>query len=120
MRRMAVLGGILILLAVIVTPTLRGYLQQKSQIEGLSKQVEQQRSQVATLEAQKKQWQNPAFVASKARSELMFAKPGEKITVYVDSSGRAHDSGPVVTPPGSRNPWYGQLWDSVRSASTKK
>lgn len=120
MRRMTLLGGILILLAIIVTPTLRGYLQQRSQIESLTQQVEQQHAQVKKLEATKKQWQDPKFIEQQARSELMFVKPGQTLTVYVDSKGHAHDAGPAIAPPGARNPWYGQLWNSVRTASATK
>ena len=120
MLRMTILGGIFVLLAILIMPTLRGYLQQRSQIHGLTDQVQRQRADVAALQAEKKKWQDPAYVQRQAQQRLLFAKPGQSVTVYVDSSGRARPSGPPVAPPGARNPWYGQAWDSIVEAGGRR
>lgn len=117
MRRLTILGGLLLFLAVIITPTLNSYLQQQHQIDKLGADVTQQRKDVASKQTELKRWQDPKFVKQQARDRLGFVTPGEQLTVLVDENGKAVGS---VDPAGkkvSTNPWYGQVWQSVVSAN---
>lgn len=118
MKRMTILGVLLIFLAVIITPTLNSYLQQKHQIGQLGAQVKQQQRDVGTKQTELGKWTNdPAFVKQQARDRLGFVTPGQTLTVLVDENGKAVGT---VDPNGkkiSTNPWYGQVWQSVVAAN---
>ncbi len=117
MRRLTILGALLLFLAVIITPTLNSYLQQRDQISQLGAQVKSQRASVAQQQAELKKWNNPAYVQQQAKSRLGFVKPGDTLTVLVDENGKplpgSNPSGRTI----STNPWYGQIWSSVKGAN---
>lgn len=117
MRRLTILGALVLFLAVIVTPTLSSYLQQRDQINQLGAQVTSQRASVAQQQAELKKWNDPAYVKQQAQNRLGFVKPGETLTVLVDENGAPL---PGSNPTGrtiSRDPWYGQVWSSVLGAN---
>lgn len=108
---------------VILTPALRSYLQQRSQIEQLKDQKSQASSEVARLQHQKQQWLDPKYVKQQAAERLGYAPAGQQITIYVDRSGKKHattkTSGVENFSSMSKLPWYGQVWGSV-AKSTKQ
>ncbi|MCG8654464.1 MULTISPECIES: septum formation initiator family protein [unclassified Yimella] len=118
MKRMTILGVLLLFLTVIITPTLNSYLQQKHQINELGAQVTQKQKDVSTKETELKKWTNdPKFVKQQARDRLGFVSPGETLTVLVDENGKPVGT---VDPSGkkvSTNPWYGQVWQSTLAAN---
>lgn len=124
-RRLVIGGGLLVLLAVLLVPTLRNYLQQRSQIESLNTQVTQQQRVVSGLQKERDRWDDPAYVAQQARERLGFAKPGEKAYIVIDDKGKKQTIDQVT---GVRKdssvagrPWYGQLWgSSVTAGQTPK
>lgn len=124
MRRMVTLGLLVVFLAVLLVPTLRGYLDQRSQIESLNNQVTEQQDTVKSLQKQRDRWNNPEYVAQQARTRLGFAKPGEKAYIIVDGTGTKRDveddSRVEEAAAGADRPWYGHLWGSVVSAGDPK
>ncbi|MBO1753496.1 septum formation initiator family protein [Allobranchiibius sp. CTAmp26] len=117
MRRLTVLGALVVFLAVLITPTLRSYLRAQGDINGLRGQVASQQADIRSLQAQQKQWNDPAYVKAQAAKRLGFAAPGATLTVVVDQQGTVHKvtkSGVVAaTTASSTHPWYGQLWQSL-------
>jgi cell division protein FtsB len=124
MRRMVTLGLLVIFLGMLLVPTLRGYLGQRSEINSLNDQVTKQQSTVKSLQKQRDQWNDPTYVAQQARSRLGFAKPGEKAYIIVDDNGTKRQvqarSGVRKDASGAQRPWYGHLWGSVVSAGDAK
>ena len=122
MRRLTVLGALVVFLAVLITPTLRSYLHAQGEIDGLRTKVATQKADVASLKAQQKRWNDPMYVKEQAAKRLGFAAPGGTLTVLVDESGaprRVSKTGVVVAaPPSATHPWYGQLWQSLVRAPT--
>ncbi|GAB3588527.1 FtsB family cell division protein [Calidifontibacter terrae] len=117
MRRLTILGALLLFLAVIITPTLNSYLQQRDQISQLGSQVTSQRASVTQQQAELKKWNDPIYIAAQAKTRLGFVKPGQTLTVLVDENGKPL---PGSNPTGktiSKNPWYGQVWSSVVGAN---
>ncbi len=98
---------------------LREYLGQRGQIAQLQQKRALHEARVRALEAQLRQWQDPAYVAAQARSRLHFVLPGETAYVLLTPSaaplpalpGRA---GSRAT--GPEAPWYSQVWGSVQAA----
>lgn len=121
MRRLAILAGLMVFLAVFITPTLNSYLQQQNQIDQLGSQVNAQRKDVADKQAQLKKWDSdPKFVQQQARDRLGFVTPGQTLTVLVDENGKKVSTADPAGKPVSSNPWYGQLWQSALAANRSK
>lgn len=124
MRRMVTLGLIVVFLSVLIIPTLRNYLQQRSEINALNKEVASQQQTVTALQREKDRWNNPAYVQQQARERLGFAKPGEKAYIVIDDRGQKHQTSPQTGVPTDTKhagrPWYGQLWESVVIAGKSK
>ncbi|KYH45701.1 hypothetical protein AZH51_18520 [Branchiibius sp. NY16-3462-2] len=115
------IGALLLFLAVLLTPTVRGYLGQRSQINQAQAQVEAQEKDIAAKQGQLKQWNDPKYVQEQAKSRLGFVMPGQTLTVTVDKNGQARQSaGTDVIPAKPTQPWYGQLWSSVQGAAASR
>jgi len=114
MRRLAVVGALIVFLAVVIAPTVRSYLSQRHQVAQLQAQVAAQEADVKSLKAEKARWSDPKYVEAQAGQRLGFAKPGKTLTVYVtgDTSAAA-----VAKQAKKSQTWYGTLWRSVVSSS---
>lgn len=106
-------------LAVILAPTLRAYIHQRSEISALEQQIAQQKSTVKTLSQEKQDWQDPHYVEQQARERLKFVMPGDKqyttITGDKPADATSPESGIASVPDDVRahRPWYGEMWESV-------
>lgn len=116
-KRWLVLGGLMVFLAIVVGPTLNGYLQQKDEIAELGRQVSQREQSVADKQAELRRWEDPKYVEKQARERLGFVKPNQALTVLVNPDGKVvsatDQKGRVV----STTPWYGQVWQSTLAAN---
>lgn len=118
-RRLAALGAVFVLLAIMIVPTLRAYLQQEAEYSALQEKSAQQAASVAALEAQVKRWDDPAYVEQQARERLKFVRPGETAYQVIGAekllgdplAGRAR----VISPNRGDHsvPWYGRMWSSI-------
>lgn len=117
-RRVLVVGSVALLLAILLGPTLKNYLDQRSQIGALQQRVTEQQANVSALEHEKSLWANPEYVEQQARKRLKFVKVGEKAYSIIDADPTEAAATPEqVTGPGAAtHPWYGQLWESVKVA----
>ncbi len=95
--RVAVLLLVLAGLALSAVLPLRTYLEQRSQISALEREVEEERAGVASLEVTAAQWQDPVFVSAQARARLRLVAPGETGYIVTDS-GPAPATAPPSTP----------------------
>jgi cell division protein FtsB len=107
---------VLVLAALVVTLAipLRAWLAQRAEIAALEADVSAARERVESLEAELKDWDDPAFVVAQARSRLHFVFPGEVGYVVLGEDDR-----PVVpaeADPVDESAWYSRLWESARQA----
>ncbi len=110
MRRLAVLGALIVFLAVVIAPTVRSYVSERQHVSRLQAQVAAQQEDVASLKETKRKWSDPKYVAAQAGQRLGFAKPGKTLTVYVtDEKTKAA----AVQKSQEKQTWYGTLWKSV-------
>ncbi len=116
LRRMTILGALVVFLAVIITPTLHTYLQRKSQIQQLTDKVAAQRKDVASKKAQLQKWKSDAYVRKQAQKRLGFAKPGQPLTVVVDQRNVPHQVKTTGNGVSVKLPWYGKIWQSTLNA----
>jgi cell division protein FtsB len=113
-----ILAAVVGVLALTLALPLRTYFSQSSEAGRLAAQQRQLQQQVAQLEQQRSQQQDPAFVRAQARSRLRLVEPGE--TPYiVQLPGEYEASIPstqqATPPPG---PWYSQLWHGIAAGPT--
>lgn len=118
-RRIAILGAVVILLAMMLVPTARAWFAQRSELDAARAEATRREASVVELQRQKALWADPAYVEAQARERLKFVKPGE--TAYtvigaekVTTSDSGTVKGTVVAPTDVEAlPWYGQVWASV-------
>lgn len=116
--RAALLGLVLCGLALTMAYPLREYLSQRALIADQEQSVALLRSQVHTLQGQRSQLDDPAFVEQQARSRLHFVRPGETTYLLIKpSSQEPRDTTPAPAgTPTPTTPWYSQLLDSAQRA----
>ena len=119
-RRAAVLGTILVFLAVLLASSVAAWFGQRSDIAALQDQVQAQQADVEALRAERERWNDPAYVEQQARERLKFVRPGERAFTVLDPEP-ADGSAPVLEGPGAGDveplrPWYDTVWQSVRTA----
>ncbi|HEX8498428.1 MAG TPA: septum formation initiator family protein, partial [Actinomycetales bacterium] len=118
-RRMAALGVIAVVLAVLLAPAVRTYVAQRSQVQALTEQVAAQQGQVEDLRRQRASWDDPAYVKAQARERLKFVMPGDRAyTVIAPEPAPVTPVGAqqVAAPPASDQAWFGDLWGSLQAA----
>ena len=121
-RRIITLLVLLVLMGVVVTPTLSGYLQQRTDITATEQSIEAEKKEIAALEAELETWTDPAHVEQQARERLRYVKEGETVFTVIDDTGTDYTEAlpgmaPVSEETIAQSPWYGQVWESVRIAN---
>jgi cell division protein FtsB len=123
-RRMMVAVMALFLVVVLASP-FQTYLSRRASVS--DSQLEQQRlnAQLAELQHQSEQWQDPAFVARQARIRLQYIRPGDTLYTVLDAQGNPLEA-PAQAATGKvaradhRPSWNSVLWASVHDADTAK
>lgn len=115
MTRLAILACIGVMLAVTVLPTLRSYLRQQAEIDQTQALIASRSVEVGELQAQRRQWNDPAYVEQQARARLKFVRPGEKSYSVVDPPSASGQDATAASGPltGRADTWYGQVWQSM-------
>lgn len=117
-RALALVALVVIALAALV-PTVNSYVAQRQQLSDLRAQVGRQESDVESLREEVARWEDPAFVAARARERLLFAMPGETQYRLTDTSG--HDvpltEAERAAEQAQKGEWFSTLWKSVEGSS---
>ena len=117
-RTLALVALVVIALAALV-PTVNTYVAQRQKLSDLQTQVSQKEQQVDALREQVARWEDPTYVAARARERLLFAMPGETQYRLTDTSGqdvplteaeRAEEA-------AKEGEWFSVLWESVEGSS---
>jgi hypothetical protein len=93
---------------------LRELLSQRSQISALNSSIATSQQQIAQLKKTQKQLANPSYIESQARDRLHYVFPGQVPYVTLTPTPAPEASAAAAL---ASQPWYGQLWASVKSAS---
>lgn len=114
-RQIAVLGVVLVAVALAVAVPLRGFLHQRDELAKAVADQQALEQQVVELEERKGALQDPNYIKAEARRRLQYVSPGE--TVYRIVSPEVSE--PKATRPASSGkkpepvPWYGRMWDTL-------
>ncbi len=120
--RLGVLAVLVGFLALFLTPTLRGYLEQRAEINRMEQQITQEQDAIVDLEEQIAAWDGEDYVEQQARQRLRFVKPGETAFSVVDDTGEqlaepVPGMAAVTNEVHESRPWYGEVWESVMTAN---
>ena len=117
-RTLALVALVVVALAALV-PTVNSYVAQRQQLSELSAQVSQQEQQVEDLRTQVARWEDPAYVAARARERLLFAMPGETQYRLTDTSGQdvPLTEAEQAQEAAKEGEWFSVLWESVEGSS---
>lgn len=117
---MVIMMGLVVLAAFVLVPTVGTYVDQRQQIAALERAVQVGEADVASLQAQQRRWQDPAYITTQARERLYYVKPGEVVYLVDDDLTAAQvpqeqaDVSKSVEP--TRTDWMSQLVRSVTEA----
>lgn len=79
--------GLLVLGVIVLAPSLKLLIQQRTEIANLQKSVAEQRHHVATLRGEVARWNDPAYIEAQARNRLLFVFPGEYSYLVIPQRG---------------------------------
>lgn len=102
-----------------LVPTVNSYVTQRQQLSELEAEVAAKEQEVEDLRAQVARWEDPAYVAARARERLLFAMPGETQYRLTDTSGRDVPLTAAQQAEEQRADaeWFTLLWESVEGSS---
>lgn len=99
---------------------MRTYFAQQSEFDQLRESNAQLRSEVAEYQQKVNEQGDPAYTEAKARARLQYARPGETVLVLTFPGQAQRQAEEDRAAAKARNPWYGNLWDSVATPVTTK
>ena len=91
---------------------LQQYLAQRSQLDKLNGQNNATAQQVAQLQTQLNDWNDPDYVMMQARAQLHYVLPGQ-IGFTLPNSSIAQE--PIGIPSPTGQPWYDNLWSTIKT-----
>jgi len=108
----------------LLTPTLRGAMNQHHQYSVLMEQYNQALTEAARLDSELARWEDPAFVESQARTRLSYVYRGDKVWRPIGIGILADDIDPAtglrvrngIVGARDDQPWYSALLESLRVA----
>jgi cell division protein FtsB len=113
---------LLVLAALVMTLALplREYVQQRSQIRALERELQVRQDRVGALRTEQQQWSDPAFVELQARQRLHYVYPGETGYVVLSPQDVKEAKQPQVrVATKDRRAWYDTVWSSVQAADAQ-
>jgi cell division protein FtsB len=121
MRPATAFLGTLAVIALLLAPSVRAWVQQRSALAAESSDVERIGRELNELQAQNKRWDDPAYIPAQARARLRFQMPGERSFVVIDDRVRvpvSSDPTEVVADQVERSDeaWFSRMWDSITIA----
>lgn len=108
-------------LVVSYASSMRAYLQQRAQIDGLKTQIAEKSHSIDSLEREKRRWKDPAFVQAQARERFGYLMPGETSYVVLGANGKPVETQASLSKARDvlhRTPkaWWDTAWSSVELA----
>lgn len=121
-RRLLLLAVLVIVMGSILAPVLSGYLRQRAEIAAAQDAIVAEREEIAALEQELARWEDKDYVEQQARERLRFVKQGEVAFTVIDDTEEDYTEAlpgmaPVSEDVLATNPWYGQVWESVKIAN---
>jgi cell division protein FtsB len=119
--RVLVFVSVLFILAITLAPPMQRYFAQRAQINALRAQLHDAGAELEQAKRDLARWDDPAFVASQARTRLHFVFPGERQYIVLNTGKTDDQKGAPAAPVSNQIPtglpWYGRLVASITSTN---
>ena len=112
-KRAVVLALVISIVALTLAMPMRTYFAQRSELRQLTASNVEKERELADYRQKVNEQEDPAYIEAKARSELLFVKPGETPLVMMYPGDDQRRAAAEEAEKRARAPWYGRLWDSV-------
>lgn len=120
-RRAAVLAVLALVIAVAVSPFVRAWVEQQSELAALETDIAERGARVDDLGRELGRWDDDAYVVAQARERFSFVLPGEVGYVVLDETRAEQDAADptaaaVREVAADHGSWFAALWSSVEVA----
>jgi len=119
-RNLAV-ATVLFVVAITLAPPLQRYFAQRAQINALRVQLHDSQATLDAATNELAKWNDPAYVASQARTRLHYIFPGEHqyivLGATVEANSENKSAGVISTDIPSGLPWYAKVISSITSTN---
>ena len=119
-RNLAV-ATVLFVVAITLAPPLQRYFAQRAQINALRVQLHDSQATLEAATNELAKWNDPAYVASQARTRLHYIFPGEHqyivLGATVEANSANKSAGVISTDIPSGLPWYAKVISSITSTN---
>lgn len=112
---------VLFVVAITLAPPLQRYFAQRAQINALRVQLHDSQATLDAATNELAKWNDPAYVASQARSRLHYIFPGEHQYIVLGATTEKSDTqksaGVISTDIPAGLPWYSKVISSITSTN---
>ncbi len=119
-RNLAV-ATVLFVVAITLAPPLQRYFAQRAQINALRVQLHDSQATLDAATNELAKWNDPAYVASQARTRLHYIFPGEHQYIVLGATTEASSgnkaAGVISTDIPAGLPWYAKVISSITSTN---
>ncbi|UPO77551.1 septum formation initiator family protein [Arthrobacter sp. Helios] len=116
--RLLALGIVMVVITVLLAPSVRTYLQQRSEIAALQADIVEAEQTGAQLQETLNRWEDPAYIKAQARERIFLVMPGETRYLVKGEDGVEEVEEQAASETPQDLEWVDALWDSVvRSAA---
>lgn len=119
-RNLAV-ATVLFVVAITLAPPLQRYFAQRAQINALRVQLHDSKATLEAATNELAKWNDPAYVASQARTRLHYIFPGEHQYIVLGATTQAASgnkaAGVISTDIPAGLPWYSKVISSITSTN---
>ncbi|WP_343287259.1 septum formation initiator family protein [Gordonia sp. SID5947] len=119
-KRAIILALVISVVALTLAMPVRTYFSQRAEFDQLRASNDRLRSEVTDYQQKVNEQGDPAYIEAKARERLQFVRPGEKALVMMFPDDDARIAAQKQAQERARNPWYGNLWESVSTPPNAK
>ena len=124
--RLLVLAVVVLISTVLVVPTVRAAVQQNADLHRVRLELDARQAETDRLERELERWNDVAFIEGQARSNLLFAMPGDQVWRSIggehlleeteQAAGARIHTGILQRSGAVASPWYTVLWETIRAA----
>jgi cell division protein FtsB len=118
--RMLALAVVLVTITVLLAPSVRVFIEQRSEIAALQQDISTQQERQDKLERELARWDDPAYIKQQARDRIFYVMPGETRYLVTGAEGLDDSEEHASEAAPAELPWVDALWDSVKRAATDK
>ncbi|MBD7996691.1 septum formation initiator family protein [Arthrobacter sp. Sa2CUA1] len=105
-------------ITVLLAPSVRTYLQQRSEIAALQAEIVHAEQAGEELQETLNRWEDPAYIKAQARERIFLVMPGETRYLVKGEDGVEEVEEQAAAEAPQDLEWVDALWDSVLRSAT--